>query len=278
MKGVIVSFLVLMVSLSLFGQSRVDIRFSANQLGKIKSCIDFELRSLEDSDIKLAGQNYRIYFNPNKVNMDEQSLLSFSDEKIYSGLKSLTKHHSEEIDITMVNLAIDAIEYEEEKVTLLKPNQWTKTSSACFNHYENAQFELQWARAKETGDLATAFVTLSEWKSKGKQQAIEINEYFDFDNGQVQNNTEQFAAEINIYPNPVVDLVNLSIGTFVELDRAQLVVIDAAGNRISTKPINSGVRSYQIDMRDSPAGNYFVEIVNAKNESVFNSAFIKSSL
>jgi len=277
MKNILCILLIILIATSVIAQSRVDIRFNATELATEKTCLDFEIKSLENTDVLLAGQNYRIFFNPEKVTLDAASVSSYNDKSQYSGLNSLAKHHSDEIDITMINLAEDALEYDSERLTVLKPNQWTQVSSACFIHKKNAQFDLQWARPKRTGDLATAFVELSEWKSANDQEAIEINEYFDFDNGNIDNQS-LFTPQISVYPNPVVDLLNFDIGPFSELDNAEMVIVDASGKQIDAQTITKGISSYQFDLKKAPVGSYFVEILNESKRSVFHSSFVKTAL
>ncbi|MEE9439776.1 MAG: T9SS type A sorting domain-containing protein [Saprospiraceae bacterium] len=258
-------------------QSRVDIRFSPTSLGETKSCMDLELKSLENSDISLAGQNYRIYYNPQKISLLDNNIATYGHQKVYGKMRSLRKHHSEEIDITMINLATDALEFDKNKVTILHPQEWIKTSNVCFSHAQNEQFELTWARPKETSELATAFVSLSEWVTESKQTKVIVNEYFDFDNGHIAT-TDLFQTNINIYPNPVVEFVNVQIGPFSEMSNGMVIVVDVSGNLIRKQKIDRGVSAYQIDMKDTPAGSYFLKIVNERDEKVFHSAFVKSSL
>ena len=55
-----------------------------------------------------------------------------------------------------------------------------------------------WARPEETSDLATAYVSLSEWESSKKQSAVIVNEYFDFDNSK-ESDTQPFHSEIHLF-------------------------------------------------------------------------------
>ncbi len=260
------SFITLFIAFtfcSLVAQNRVDIRFNPTTLGETESCFDFELRSLENSEFVLAGQNYRIFFNSNKIEMKSDELNSYGNKTQYSKLKSLRKHHSDEIDVTMINLAVEALKYSKTQGIILKPQQWTKTSNACFSHDKNAQFELTWARAKVTADLATAYVSLAQWTAADKQAQIVINEYFDFNKNDIGND-QVFQADINIYPNPVIDLVNLKIGAFGNMEKGRMMIVDATGKMFSTLDIHKGISAYQVDMNSAPEGNYFLEILNEK--------------
>ena len=69
MKHLCVIWFAILISSSLtFGQNRVDVRFSKSKDQGSVSCFDLEVRSADNADILLAGQNYRIYFNPELLN------------------------------------------------------------------------------------------------------------------------------------------------------------------------------------------------------------------
>lgn len=276
MRVIIISIMVLTYQLS-DAQNRVDIRLSPTELGLTKSCFDFELRSIENSSFELAGQNYRIYFDPHQLKLIDDELKSYGNKRLYSPLKSHRKHHSDALSIAMINLGVDAIEYDKKLSITLKPQMWTKTSNVCFSHEENADFKLIWARPEETSDLATAYVSLSEWESAHKQSTVIVNEYFDFDNSK-ESYTQPFHSEINVFPNPVVDMVNISIPSYGHLKRGKMTIVDAAGNMIKRIFIDNNVTEYKVNLRDVPAGNYFLDVWNEGEEIVFHSTFVKSSL
>ena len=276
MRVIIISIMVLTYQLS-NAQNRVDIRFSPTELGLTKSCFDFELRSVENSSFQLAGQNYRIYFDPHRLKLIHDELKSYGSKRLYSTLKSHRKHHSDALSIAMINLGVDALEYDKKLSITLKPQMWTNTSNVCFSHEENADFKLIWARPEETSDLATAYVSLSEWKSPHTQSVVIVNEYFDFVSSK-ESNKQPFHSEINVFPNPVVDMVNISIPSFGHMRRGKMTIVDAAGNMIRRIFIDNNVTEYKVNLRDVPAGNYFLDVWNEGEEIVFQSKFVKSSL
>lgn len=258
-------------------QNNVDIRFNPSKVGETNTCFDIELRSQENTDILLAGQNYRIFYNPSKVTFTKDELISLNHKHIYSKARSLRSHYSEEISTAMMNLGIDALEYEKNKITTLKPHQWQKTSNVCITHDKNASYQLTWARERETGDLATAFVSLSEWVSEDKQKALEINTYYDYDYRPI-NASELFSSSISFYPNPVNNEMHLKVSDFGLMNEGTVVIVDTNGNQIHRQNIDNKQNLYDIDLEKVPSGNYFIEINNEAGDNVFQTTFVKTSL
>jgi len=276
MKNVLAIILSLAFTSSFFAQNRVDIRLNPTHLSAFKSCFNLELRSLENDDILLAGQNYRIFYDPNKISFNTEQLSSSNPKEYYSDVRVLKRHHSDEISVAMINLGIDALKFHESRVTTLSSDTWHATSNVCFDHAENIEYTLTWAREDETADLATAYVSLSEWKSEKKQQNIHINEYFDYSHNRKID--DLFQSDFSVYPNPVMDEVNLQIHNFGALENGTLYIVDGAGKQIRKQEINKENSVYQIDMTRIPSGTYFMEVNDNKDQRVFQSSFVKSSL
>ena len=87
---------------------------------------------------------------------------------------------------------------------------------------------------------------------------ITVHDYSDVD--------ELFGeANINIYPNPTSDLLNIDFAEY----RSQVIhmqIVDMAGKTVLNTKIMSGQNSF--DLSDLPDGTYFVNLQNGKNSTV----------
>lgn len=67
---------------------------------------------------------------------------------------------------------------------------------------------------------------------------------------------------LTIYPNPVVDYVNITSYHSEEAD-TEIQVFDPNGKRIfRSSVIRHRVNTYEIDLKDKPLGQYFVHFEN----------------
>ncbi|HTA83433.1 MAG TPA: T9SS type A sorting domain-containing protein, partial [Bacteroidia bacterium] len=79
---------------------------------------------------------------------------------------------------------------------------------------------------------------------------------------------------ISLYPNPVMNVMNITFTTSTGTTNALIRVIDMLGNEISTSntTITNG-RNIRMDVTSLPQGVYFVQVVTDKSTQVVR--FIK---
>ncbi|WP_276135163.1 T9SS type A sorting domain-containing protein [Polluticoccus soli] len=92
--------------------------------------------------------------------------------------------------------------------------------------------------------------------------------------------TDQFVAEdlVNIYPNPVVDVVNIEIH---QPEKAKLTVLikDVIGKTVyngSADEFTSGTYLFQVHMPTAAPGMYLYNILDEKGELIANGKFVKA--
>ena len=96
MNRTYILFICLLAFASATSQNRVDIRFAPSLLSEDKSCFDLELKAIQSGEIMLAGQNYRIFYNPNKLKFLPEELTTYGSREVYSHARVLRHHHSDE--------------------------------------------------------------------------------------------------------------------------------------------------------------------------------------
>ncbi len=89
-------------------------------------------------------------------------------------------------------------------------------------------------------------------------------------NARLENN--QILTEINIYPNPAVNLLTIDFGNETVTD---LMIINVSGHEILRKKVKQNFR--HLDVSQLPAGMYLVNMLT-KNQELITKRFIKASL
>lgn len=268
-------FMVFMIS-GLLGQNLVDIRFAPVKHDRL-SCYDLEVRAVDREEILLAGQNYRIFYNPSTLSFLKNKVDSYSPRETYDDIRILKKHHSDEISTAMINLGIDAVKYDPSKNIKLGRKEWTKTAHVCFERTNQNAFDLTWAREAKTADLATAYVSLSEWIDNKGQQPLRVNEYIDFYSNERKDLETADLIEVGIYPNPVQRELYLSVSDGKPFDGGTAIITNATGQLIRSERLQNDNTNHTLSLGGLSSGNYFIEIQNVDRETLYRGKFVKSS-
>jgi len=80
--------------------------------------------------------------------------------------------------------------------------------------------------------------------------------------------------EVQLYPNPVCDQLNLNFDSFSEVQSAE--IYDLIGKKIGTYNLRNAFGQYRIDTNDFDAGMYFISFLNANHEILNTKVFTKS--
>lgn len=87
-----------------------------------------------------------------------------------------------------------------------------------------------------------------------------------------ENQENSFNFQINIFPNPVVDILKISITAEFEISDIQIIVYDVLGKKVNIKPekyISDNYSKISIPVDDLKSGQYNIQIM-------LNSMFSKS--
>lgn len=269
MKMIISALLCLIFGCSIYAQKPIDLRISHDQNKGDKSCYDISLKSSEKRQILLAGQNYRLFYDAKKLNFIEEDSYSLLDPRSYSALDIL---NTETQGIGFLSLSTAGRRLTEKTIDLLGDDTWTKTMYVCFQRETENAFDLTWAHDGKTGAFATAEVTMSEWVDKDHHQILEINILEDFHSQkEISQNNEDIS--LKIFPNPMIDYVNIELGDKVAPQ--VLIIKDIIGREVVYDNI-SGKQNLSYDLINWPDGTYTIDVLDDKATRIFSKKVIKA--
>ena len=184
----------------LSAQQTYDIRFKLDNVDceKQEACYLVQLRSSNDNDWMLAGQNYRVFYDASKAIYkvgSGQSQLSPDDYSPFTLTTNVPGTDASAFDgllpfdatLGFLNYSIDLMDLASGGIALPGNGDWVTTSSLCFELDEgtinnvDACLNLIWARPGLTDAYATAFVEVSEWTGQNATENAETNVYDDLD-------------------------------------------------------------------------------------------------
>ncbi len=173
-------------------QSNYDIRLNLNHIDSLNKVAyyDVQLRSTNNTNWGVAGQNYRLFFDASKA-IFLQGVSKLPDSYQQFNLVQ----HVQEVDASatngaikfaktlgFLNFAIDLSDVFNGGITLKEDGNWSTTVQLSFKPKGNTTIDCLaavWGREGKTGDYATSFVEVSEWVAANNTlAAIGIN-YFD---------------------------------------------------------------------------------------------------
>ena len=82
------NYILILLSLSCYvaqaQMSKVELRLSQINTAQAEQCFDLEIRSPYNEDIKLAGQNYRLFYDASKAEVVKEKTSLSLDQEAYS--------------------------------------------------------------------------------------------------------------------------------------------------------------------------------------------------
>ncbi len=267
MRSLLSLFLSLIV-INLSSQGKVDLRLLQVANHASQSCYDLELSSPFKEEIKLAGQNYRIFYNAEKATVLKESIKDYSSDKAYSALDII---NTEQGEIGFLSLSIDARVYNDQTTIIPKDGTWTTVASACFKKLSNDSYDLVWANDR-TLEFASAKVALSEWKNSENQVVLPANMMIDYIANHSLEHNQSF--EMSIYPNPVVDHIKVDIGSGLS-DNHSIIIKDVIGREVAYENLGGNQELYY-DLSNWPSGRYTVEVIDQNGGVLHTESVIKT--
>ena len=182
----------------LYGQAGFDIRFleSRFDIPSNEVCYNVELKSSDEKNWNLAGQNYRLYYDASELAFKSGKSLLGSDYQSFTLVQNVQEVDASnaggclgfDSNIGFLNYAIDLLNPSKAGLLLPSGESWLSTTQLCFNikleiPNTSKTFDLVWARADLTNAYATSFVEVSQWLS-ANQTTSAVGQYY-FDIGQV---------------------------------------------------------------------------------------------
>lgn len=267
MKTLQIFILIVLWTSALVGQKQVDIKLKSSLSKDDASCYDIQLRSQAGHDIKLAGQNYRIFYNGDQTSFLEDRITNPLDRETYG---KLDISNTVTGDIGFVSISLDSRILTDKVLKLRRSGEWVNTLNVCFQHDANSLKELTWAHATKTGQFATAEVAMSEWIDEDNQQILALNEIID--HNKEGESLISRDISISIFPNPVADVINIQFDE--ENEANDILIKDIIGRQVvSAKVHGSDYLSY--DLSSWPEGNYMLMIFNKEGQLMVTENIVK---
>ena len=265
------TFIVLFLACTLgFSQNSADLRL--NQVDKKNNleCFDIELKSPHGKKINLGGQNYRLFYDASRLAFKSDRLHSYLSQEAYTDVDILETQQNQ---IGFLSLSLDSKEFNNGITELPRSGAWKKALNICFEHTAKDNFELIWADQDKTSHFATASIALSEWVTKDRQQVLLPNILQGYNSQQVKQDLAQ-ELEIIVYPNPVLDYVNVDL--FGNKDLNKLIIKDVIGREVVFDQVG-GKSNLLYDLTNWPDGIYTVELLNQDGDLVYTNNLVKAN-
>ncbi len=242
----------------------------AVQGGKINYQV--QLAAADGIPLNLAGQNYRLYFDASKLEIDQQGSAILLNTDLYTPL--LWKQVVEKIDASsigtlpyretlgLINFGIDLEDNKTGGVTLPSSGEWLSIANLTFKVKNQADINpelatLSWARPSLTSDYATAFVEVAEWKSSNKTTPALVDTYYD------QSFTTSIAEKdwikgVAVFPNPVSQQLNIRYDSVEEI---KLEIWNIQGKRLLRETLPKGNQLISRDFSKYASGTYQIRMI-----------------
>lgn len=254
-----------------YGQRTVDIKLYEKLRTQDKACYEIQLRSPHGSDILLAGQNYRLFYDASKVRFIKESVNSRIDDEAYTAIELInTTTHN----IGFLSLSIDGRELNDQVQKLSRSGSWHPTVDICFEPLSDRAYDLTWAHPDRTAQFASASVAMSEWITQYEQQIIEPNEIIDFKSQLKMPDQVSQNFEVRVFPNPVVDFVNVEVPASTAKD-SRVIIKDIIGREVVYEQL-AGKYTMMYDLTNWPEGIYSLEILNSDGHLLYTDQVVKA--
>lgn len=175
--------LLLAITNCCFAQNqKYDIRLKKkNTLStETSSCYNVQIRSSTDENFKLAGQNYRLFYDATDVSFNATTSHSklptprYTPMVVVQDIQNVNATGFGDLpfmeNLSFLNFYMDLNNLKKGGVNVPAYGGWKTTSVICFDHIDpdvsTNGFDAVWGRPGKTDQLATAFVEVSEWKSR----------------------------------------------------------------------------------------------------------------
>lgn len=272
MKSFCIVLILEALTACILAQNKVDIRLTPADRIQSANCYDIELRSPYGQDIMLAGQNYRLFYNSDKVEYLKSALHSYLDARAYSKIDLINTQTN---NIGFLSISVDGRELGKNTVKLEHSGEWERVMNICFKKLEDSEMDLTWADGEKTWQFATAQVALSEWVNNKRQQILHWNVLESIKPGQTDLSANS-TVDLTYYPNPTADIINIEIMTGAS-ELSHLIIKDVIGREMVYDKIqNRTTLSY--DMLNWPSGSYTLEMFDKDNRRIRKEKLLKISL
>ena len=264
----------LLMSFTLTAQNHYNIRLDKNTIAPLGMvCYDVQLASADARDLNLAGQNYRMYYDAEKLKFNPTKSRMLLPEESYTDL--IIRDNKQDINaagagplsfdshLSFLNLGNDLKDEIEGGIILPASGEWISTANVCFDvvSINTASLEIKdlsvfWARQALTQSYATAYVEIAEWKAPNITVPAKAAMYFDEELNTSSN--EQLWVEVpQVYPNPTRDKVNIE---YRGAEALLLQVYSTNGQLLLEDKYPANANQFSIQLGSFSAGVYQLKL------------------
>lgn len=190
-KHVLVPMILVFFLGKLMAQSSYEIRFEISELNNVQSrlCLEVQLRNTEAVAWNLAGQNYRLFYNTEKMKFNNGTSLLGNQYQAFTLVQKIEEIDASKVNgslsfstnLGFLNYAIDLNNVVNGGITLPADSTWVTTSQLCFDLLAAVdESEVVWARTGHTNAYANSFVEIQEWVTTNTTLATTGTYYYDF--------------------------------------------------------------------------------------------------
>lgn len=259
---------ILLGTLSLAAQKNVDIRLKQSSFQGKESCYDIDLRSPNGHDIALAGQNYRLFYDSDKLSYLEDKTTHELDRRTYGKMDVL---NTTDKSIGFLSLSFEGRILSDKGIKLTSDGEWTNTMNVCFEQKSGKYYDITWANPKRTSQFATVEIAMSEWLDRENQQILVPNEIYDFSSFDALELSQEEII-LRVFPNPVADLVTLSFEH--SQDHETIIIKDVIGREVVSDQVN-GAQIAEYNLTGWPEGTYTILVLGANGDRLHTEKLIK---
>lgn len=257
--------------------SQIDIRLQTEAIEGNDMYVNVQIKNSEASQMVLAGQNYRIYYNADALTIDKKGSKSLLSTKQYSNLDfSQVLEHIDatgagqldfEENMGYANFSIDLKDVKNGGQSLNNKGDWMTVARIKFEIAASADvYEVVWGREGKSEAYATAFVHIAEWKGSFHTETVAVNFYGDlYERREAAELSNE--VEVKVGPNPSADFIQVAINGTHDAT-AQAVMYDLNGKEVKRARIGIGENQVKIDVTDLVGASYLIELTSSQAQSI----------
>ncbi len=283
MKTKLVHIACLLFISSLLLGNNIEVRFASQPFPSTdRIAVSVEVRNTTNSEVVLADQNYRLYYDADDLEFDEANSVSKLPSNTYSEidlyehiaeLKSLTSNG----EMGFINFSINLLDLVNGGVELPTHTEWLSVATLYFDvtNHNIDNSHLVWSRQGVTDEYASAFVHITEWVAPRTVESLNIDEYHDASLSDL--NSYYDMVNVRIGPNPASDYISIDLSEPASSDMT-ILITDMTGKHIKQNYIREGESYRTIDISDLSSSSYIMDIYNQDNQVIYSDKIVVTLL
>ena len=177
----------------ILSQAKLELRLVPTNISESADvlCFDTQFKNISDTDINLAGQNYRFFYDALQLKFKPSHLKSLLPSKTYGNIDMNQSLHNIDArgygnlkfgqNLGFLNYSLRISEDKEEMITLPPFSPWISTTNVCFQASDRlGAVNIVWAREGLTSGYATAYTEISSLDNSEQSQPVLIQVYQDY--------------------------------------------------------------------------------------------------